>query len=163
MKKMLHNRNVWLLAGLLVVIIAVLLASKGIQKKPDTLPENLPAIPAGDSEAAPAELPLGFIRALANGESKWLPLPTGDEEVLITIGRQNDPAVSNTLRLWKNGFRMDSSTCDNQDCVMQGDVTLENMDSRVLMHMVLCLPHDVAVELYSTEELLAMNDQQQEQ
>ena len=44
---------------------------------------------------------------------------------------------------------------------MQGEVTLENKDQRVLQHMVLCLPHDVIVELYSTEELNEMLAQAQ--
>lgn len=146
MKKMLRNRNVWLLAGIAQAIIAVILISTLMDKTPDTLPEM------ETGEAAP----LGYIRAQANGESRWIPLPTDDTDLYINIGREGDAAISNTLRLWKDGFCMDSSTCDNQDCVMQGNVTLANKNQRVLMHMVLCLPHDVVVELYSTEELNEM-------
>ena len=148
MKKLLRNRNVLLLLFLLVVILAVLLAGKFL----NTTPETLPDLPEAQSET-PAEMPLGYILARANDESKWIPLPTGEEDLYISITRQDEPAVSNTLRLFKNGFVMDSSTCDNQDCVMQGEVTLENKSDRVLMHMVICLPHNVSAELYSTEEL----------
>lgn len=145
MKKWLRNRNVLLLAGLLAVIALVLIASMLVISAPDA-PSQLP-------EAADGA-PLGYIRAQANGESKWIPLPAGEEDLLITITRQDDPGITNTLRLKKNGFLMDSSTCANQDCVMQGEVTLENKDQRVLRNAVLCLPHDVIVELYSLEELI---------
>ena len=151
MKKLLRNRNVLLLLLLLVVILAVLLAAKLTKPAPETLPD----LPETQSEV-PAEMPLGYILARANDESKWIPLPTGDEDLYISITREDDPSVSNTLRLFKNGFVMDSSTCDNQDCVMQGEVTLENKADRVLMHMVICLPHNVSAELYSTEELALM-------
>ena len=168
MKKLLHNRNVLLALALLLLILIVAIASQLVDTTPDTLPE-LPA--AGQETAQPGQegipaaeaAPLGYIRAQANGESKWIPLPTTDEDLYITITRQDDPGVSNTLRMMKNGFVMDSSTCENQDCVMQGEVTLENKADRVLMHMVLCLPHNVSVELYSTEELMEMLAQSAQQ
>ena len=161
MKKLLLNRNFLLALALLLLILIVAIASQLVDTTPDTLPE----LPASGQEGIPAAeaAPLGYIRAQANGESKWIPLPTTDEDLYITITRQDDPSVSNTLRLMKNGFVMDSSTCDNQDCVMQGEVTLENKADRVLMHMVLCLPHNVSVELYSTEELMQMLAQSAQQ
>ena len=51
---------------------------------------------------------------------------------------------------------MKSSTCDNQDCVKQGVVTLENMEERLLGNMIICLPNQVTLSLYTTEELLAL-------
>ena len=169
MKKLPGNRNILILLVMVFLIFAVIIASRLIDFFPDTLPD----LPIASATAAPDEtgtqapaaqaIPLGYILAQANGESKWIPLPTNDEDLLISITRQDDPTVSNTLRLMKNGFRMDSSTCDNQDCVFQGEVTLENKEERVLMHMVLCLPHNVIVELYSTEELIAMLEQSPQQ
>ena len=47
---------------------------------------------------------------------------------------------------------MESSNCDNQDCVGQGEVTLENRDSRILFNMVICLPHRLTLELLTREE-----------
>ena len=168
MKRLLHNRNALLILVLLLAIAVVLIVSKLIDTTPDTLPE-LPdaaqgtALPGQTKAPDAQDIPLGYVLAQANGESKWIPLPTTDEDLYITISRQDDPTVSNTLRLMKNGFVMDSSTCDNQDCVMQGEVTLENKDERVLMHMVLCLPHNVSVELYSMEELQEMLAQSSQQ
>ena len=161
MKKLLKNRN--LILGLAAVVL--ILAVWGISRLVDTTPDTLPELPsAGQETAAPGQtqspaagaMPLGYVLVQANGEGKWIPLPTTDEDLYISITRQDDPGVSNTLRLMKNGFVMDSSTCDNQDCVLQGEVTLENKAERVLMHMVICLPHNVSAELYATEELMEM-------
>ena len=184
MKKLLHNKNFYLVLALIAAAIILLVAGRLIDFTPDTLPVITTPPPAPMTTEAPAateapeatampeatevpaaaeatavpaeEIPLGYIFVQANGDGGWIPLPTTDEDLLITIGRENDETIKNTLRLTRNGFMMDSSTCDNQDCVQQGEVTLENKDDRVLMHMVLCLPHNVSVELYSLEEILVM-------
>jgi len=178
MKKLLHNRNFYLVLALLAVVVALLAASRLIDFTPDTLPEIVPtaaptatadpAAPAvtadpAASEASLEDIPQGYILVQANGDGGWIPLPTTDEPLYITIGREDDETIKNTLRLWRDGFAMDSSTCDNQDCVQQGEVTIDNKDDRVLMHMVLCLPHNVSVELYSMDELIAMMEASQQQ
>ena len=161
MKKLLKNRNLLLGLAAVLLIFVVWGVSRLVDTTPDTLPDLLvdtqgTAVPGETQAPEGQKMALGYVLAQANGESKWIPLPTTEEDLYITISRQDDPSVSNTLRLMKNGFVMDSSTCDNQDCVMQGEVTLENKAERVLMHMVICLPHNVSAELYSTEELLEM-------
>ena len=57
---------------------------------------------------------------------------------------------------------MKSSPCDNQDCVKQGEVTLANKDERILSNMIICLPNQVVLELYTPEELLELLYPQQE-
>lgn len=47
---------------------------------------------------------------------------------------------------------MKSSSCDNQACVHQGIVTLENMSTRVLQNMIICLPNEVVLSLLTPEE-----------
>ena len=126
----------------------------------ETAPEATEA-PAETATEVVEEVPLGYILVQANGDGGWIPLPTTDEPLLVTITREDDPTISNTIRLWQTGFQMDSSTCDNQDCVQQGEVTLMNKDERVLMQYVLCLPHNISIELYSTEEILMMIEQAQ--
>lgn len=58
----------------------------------------------------------------------------------------------NVVHVSREGFYMASATCDNQDCVHQGSVTLQNRDVRLLGNMVLCLPNQVMLELLSPEE-----------
>lgn len=59
----------------------------------------------------------------------------------------------NVIEVTEDSVCMAESTCDNQDCIYQGTVTLENKDERVLQHMILCLPNEVILELYTYEEL----------
>ncbi|MGN1368100.1 MAG: NusG domain II-containing protein [Aristaeellaceae bacterium] len=59
----------------------------------------------------------------------------------------------NVIEVTEDSMRMLSSTCDNQDCVEQGVVSLDNRDARVLRNMVICLPHEVTLELYTPEEI----------
>ena len=159
MKKMPRNRNILLILIFLGLILALVLVSRLVDIAPDTLPELPPAqqeTPIPGQAAAEEKEPLGYVLAQADGDSKWIPLPTDEQDLFISMTRQDDSGISNTLRLMKNGFVMHSSTCENQDCVMQGEVTLENKDHRVLRNAVLCLPHNVIVELYSMEELQQM-------
>ncbi len=58
----------------------------------------------------------------------------------------------NEIEVDKGRIKMHASTCDNQDCVLQGEVTLENRADRVLQNMILCLPHEVILELLTEEE-----------
>ncbi len=47
---------------------------------------------------------------------------------------------------------MHASNCDNQDCVHQGKVTLDNRENRVLMNMIICLPNRVVLTLLDAQE-----------
>jgi hypothetical protein len=47
---------------------------------------------------------------------------------------------------------MESSNCDNQNCVQQGEVTLDNREERLLFNMVICLPHELQLELLTRAE-----------
>ena len=58
----------------------------------------------------------------------------------------------NVVHIGKNSFYMESSNCENQNCVQQGEVDLENRDKRVLFNMVICLPHNIRLELVTRDE-----------
>ncbi len=49
---------------------------------------------------------------------------------------------------------MEESNCPNQDCLRQGEVTLESRKERVLANMIVCLPHQLVLELLSREEVM---------
>ena len=51
---------------------------------------------------------------------------------------------------------MEEANCQNQDCVGQGEVTLENRYERILSNMIICLPNQVVLQLYSPEETMEM-------
>lgn len=46
---------------------------------------------------------------------------------------------------------MHSASCKNQDCVHQGDVTLDNYNNRVLNNWIICLPNQVTIELVAED------------
>ena len=161
MKKLLKNKNVWLVVALLAVSAIVLLFATQMNTAPDTLPDEIVTaqntVSAPDATPSPdANMPLGYLLVQRNGEGGWIPLSTG-EDMTVSITDEEDENIRNVIHITKNSFYMESSTCDNQDCVDQGEVSLENMDERMLMNMVICLPHQLSVELYSIEQLVELS------
>ena len=63
------------------------------------------------------------------------------------------------LHLTTIGFWMEESNCEGQDCVNEGEVTLENREERVLWNMIVCLPHQLVLELITREEALSLVNQ----
>jgi len=70
------------------------------------------------------------------------PLVPGQD---LTVAQENGSV--NVIRMTENGFFMQSSTCQNQDCIYQGAVTHENWRMRLLGTHVICLPNRVDVML----------------
>ena len=62
----------------------------------------------------------------------------------------------NVVAVTKDSVTMHSSTCENQDCVLQGTVSLQNRNDRVLQNMILCMPNEVVLELYTEAEVAEM-------
>ena len=111
------------------------------------------AVPEPTATAVPAR---GYVLVTTATQSGWLPLPEKGE--LTYPLRQVLPDGTETLNvihLSPTGVFMEDSTCENHDCVKQGEVTLENRDERILGNMIICLPNQVMLQLFSPEELLA--------
>ena len=91
--------------------------------------------------------PAGILRIRVNGQ--WYAdeplLEERDVEIVQPDGKRN------VVHLLENGFYMGFSTCDNQLCVQQGTVTVDNYARRVLQNEVLCLPNGVELELVLTD------------
>ncbi len=73
------------------------------------------------------------------------------QEGRYTIRRGED--LVNVIEVTTDSIKMHESSCDNQDCVEQGVVSLENRAGRVLQNMIICLPNEVVLELYTPEEV----------
>lgn len=96
-----------------------------------------------------AEYPAESYLIVNTNSSAYSPIPlTEDNSFRIT---QQDGS-ENVIHIGKNSFYMESSNCDNQNCVEQGEVTLENREKRLLFNMVICLPHNLSLELMTREE-----------
>jgi len=83
------------------------------------------------------------------GDQVWDPIPLADGDE-YTIAQPD--GKTNVVHVTATGAVMHSSTCDNQSCVQQGEVTLENRDMRVLSNMIICLPNEVILEVLTPEE-----------
>ena len=81
---------------------------------------------------------------------------TGD----YTINQKKKNA-KNVIHVTEDSVEMAFSTCDNQLCVYEGVVTLENKASRILGNYIVCLPNGVTLELLNEEEYLALMSGQQ--
>lgn len=162
------NKNLILLAVLAIAIAAVALAAKLLPRRVDTLPEGLAAPTAAPEEtqpsgtdAAPDDQPTpvparGYVLVSTNSASRWIPLPESGEEAFAVRQTINGEEVENVIHLTPDGVYMESSTCEGQDCVQQGEVTLENRSERILANFIVCLPQQVTIELYTPEEILQM-------
>jgi len=71
-------------------------------------------------------------------------LPFGEDHNLRIRQGNGD---ENLVRITEEAVLMESANCEGQDCVHMEKVTRENMETRVMFGMIICLPHKVSVEV----------------
>ena len=72
-----------------------------------------------------------------------------DRDKIITL-RQDDGKI-NKVHITPEKVYMESSTCENQDCVQQGEVHVDTYKDRILGTYVICLPNNVSIEMVPVE------------
>ena len=99
----------------------------------------------------------GYVLETTATQSGWLPLPESEEYSfpLRQILPDGTEAL-NVIHLTPEGVYMEDSTCANHDCIDEGIVTLENRKERILGNMIVCLPNQVLLQLFTPEEVLEM-------
>ena len=164
-----------LVLGIAIALIAVVVVLGAVLPQNRVIPENAPSMPATEAPVtAPTEAPAAepqttdapadetaapeatemppveayLVMSVQGGIYEPLPL-AGEGSFTI---RQDD-GTTNTVHVTPTSVWMEHSSCDNQDCVDQGVVSLENMESRVLYNMIICLPNQVVLELHTPETL----------
>jgi len=155
-KKWYQNRNLWVVACL-VLLIAAAFALAFLQKPTPAVSESLIGT---DDPGINGEEPAAYVLCTlpSGGYVGIIPLPSeGSISYPIRQTLADGTIVENVLHLTPQGFCMESSTCPNQDCVHQGLVTLDNRETRILQSSVICLPNQVIAELYSAEEIAEMD------
>lgn len=110
------------------------------------------AAPASTEEPAAAKEPAQAYLVVSVAGAMYEPIPLY-EEGRYTVKRGD---LVNTIEVTPDSIKMHASSCDNQDCVEQGVVSLENRSKRVLQNMIICLPNEVVLELYTPEEIAAL-------
>ncbi|MBP3644872.1 MAG: NusG domain II-containing protein [Clostridia bacterium] len=85
------------------------------------------------------------------GDEIWplIPLTDGGEYTVT----QSDTGARNVIRTTVESAVMHFSTCDNQNCVQQGEVALSNRELRVMGNLIVCLPNEVVLELLEPGEV----------
>lgn len=162
-----RNRNLWVLIGVAVLIAVV--AAVGFwmpqEKREVTVGATLEPAAASTPEATQPTAEPAVSGATAAPEAT---ARKADAYLLVTVaGMLYEPIaiyeegeytvrrgeMENVIHVTPDSVTMKSSTCDNQDCVLQGTVTLENMTQRVLSNMIICLPNEITLELHTPESL----------
>ena len=123
------------------------------------------AEPAAEPSVAPSASPKpanGYVLVQTATQLGWLPLPeSGEQSVPIKQVLPDGTEAENIVHLTPEGVWMEDSTCENHDCINQGEVTLDNKSDRILGNMIICLPNQVMLALYTPEEVLELMKEQQ--
>ena len=173
-----RNRNLWVI-GIAVILIAVIGILAAVIPEKRVLSSDAPTltaapsptaaptptiVPTAEKTAAPTTSPSSEPSATSEPAKAYLlvtvkgtlyePIPLYSEG---TYGiRQPDTGAENVIHVTEDSIYMESSSCDNQDCVLQGTVSLDNMAERVLGNMIICLPNQVTLELHTQESLVSL-------
>ena len=118
-----------------------------------------------DKTAAPETTPKpanGYVLVQTATRMGWLPLPEeGEVSYPLKQVLSDGTETENIIHLTPDGVYMEDSTCENHDCVNQGEVTLQNKADRILANMIICLPNQVTLSLFTPEEVLELMQEAQ--
>lgn len=144
-----------------LILAALLLLLYGYMSRGKAEPVPAPVETAETSAGAYSDFARESVRAyfeeypaesyllVTTENSVYSPIPLNADNA-FRIARQD--GGENMICIGKNSFYMESSNCDNQNCVQQGEVTLDNREERLLFNMVICLPHELQLELLTRAE-----------
>lgn len=116
-------------------------------------PEATAAPEVTDVPEATATPDLSQVKAflvVTVGDKTYQPIPLTEEGYY----RFRHGDCINIVHVTPTSIDMHEANCDNQDCVEEGEVTLENKDTRILGNRIICLPNQVTLQLYSRDELM---------
>jgi len=88
-----------------------------------------------------------YLKITVPGQTYDLIPLTETREIVI----EQEDGCRNVVEIFPGGFRMVESNCANQDCILQGDVTTDNVGSRALANQIICLPHRLVLELVTAD------------
>ncbi len=173
------RRNLLVVLGVLAVVVLLLAVPQ--KNRPAKVDEDAPKLPVVTTEvptatdapvatAVPEETdsPAVTGEAAQSEPTATVDLTKVEAFLIVTVGNTtyeplpltedayyglSHDGCYNIIHVTENSVRMYESNCDNQDCVEQGEVTLENMETRILGNMIICLPNQVSLQLCTRAEL----------
>ena len=130
-----------LLLAAAAVILCVVLIRLGTQ------PAEVKILVDGEPYSAQASAPekAEVLRVIVTLDGKEIAiLPFGEAH---TVRIQQQDGAENTLILTGESVYMESANCEGQDCVHMEKITRDNLETRVMFGMIICLPHRLSVEV----------------
>lgn len=116
-------------------------------QEPTTEPTAEPAQEAAMAGPMPpkkAGTVRGYVVLTVGGRQYGDPIPM-DRDKIITL--KQDDGKLNKVHITPETVYMEFSTCENQDCVGQGEVHVDTYKDRILGTYIICLPNNVSVEM----------------
>ena len=129
--------------GLLLALLAAALLLTGCERTPEGGARVLLDGAAWDGRPVSPEAEGARVYVTLDGAA-LIDLPFSEPRavtVLLPDGAENGLTLTGTA------VYMDHANCENQDCVNMGEVTLDNLELRVMGGFIVCLPHKVSVEV----------------
>ena len=91
----------------------------------------------------------GHVVITVAGRQYGDPIPM-DRDKIITIKQDNGEI--NKIHITPEYVVMESSTCENQDCIGEGEVNVNTYKDRILSTYIICLPNQVTIEMVPADE-----------
>ncbi|MGN0774841.1 MAG: NusG domain II-containing protein, partial [Candidatus Ventricola sp.] len=121
-------------------------------EEPTADPTEAPAQEAamvGPMPPKQTETVRGYVVLTVGGRQYGEPIPM-DRDKIITI--KQDDGKLNKVHITPETVYMEFSTCENQDCVGQGEVHVDTYKNRILGTYIICLPNNVSIEMIPAED-----------
>ena len=91
----------------------------------------------------------GYVVITVAGRQYGDPIPM-DRDKIITVKQEN--GAINRIHITPEYVEMESSTCENQDCIGEGEVNVNTYKDRILSTYIICLPNQVTIEMVPADE-----------
>ena len=103
----------------------------------------------GPMPAQQTEEVRGYVVINVGGRQYGDPIPM-DRDKIITIKQDNGDI--NKIHITPEYVVMESSTCENQDCIGEGEVNVNTYKDRILSTYIICLPNQVTIEMVPADD-----------
>ena len=91
----------------------------------------------------------GHVVITVAGRQYGDPIPM-DRDKIITVKQEN--GAINRIHITPEYVEMESSTCENQDCIGEGEVNVNTYKDRIRSTYIICLPNQVTIEMVPADE-----------
>ena len=91
----------------------------------------------------------GHVVITVAGRQYGDPIPM-DRDKIITVKQEN--GAIDRIHITPEYVEMESSTCENQDCIGEGEVNVNTYKDRILSTYIICLPNQVTIEMVPADE-----------